>query len=353
MAASVSPSARAVDRVRIAVVGAGLIGLRHKEAVKSAGHILAAIADPDPAARAIAETDGIPYFESVDALLAARLADGVIVATPNATHVDTGLACVRAGMPVLIEKPIATDAKDAERFLTAADRAGMPILVGHHRRHNPLISRAKAEIDNGTLGRIVTVQATFWLVKPDGYYEATWRRQPGAGPIFINLIHDVDLLRHLCGDVASVQAATSNTARRFDVEDSAAVILKFANGALGTVSVSDAVPAPLSWEMTARENPAYPATDQACYWIGGTEASMELPGLKIWRHAGDQSWWSPITTWSPPVGWDDPLVRQIEHFAKVIKGEALPLVSGRDGVEALKIVEAVRTSAATGRIVSL
>ena len=73
-----------------------------------------------------------------------------------------------------------------------------------------------------------------WL-KPDSYYEQAWRRQPGAGPVLINLIHDIDLLRFLIGEVDSVQAITSNAVRGFEVEDTAAVIMRFACGALATL----------------------------------------------------------------------------------------------------------------------
>ena len=78
----------------------------------------------------------------------------------------------------------------------------------------------------------------------------------GAGPVLVNLIHDIDLLRFLCGPITSVRALMSNAVRRNPVEETAGILLGFASGAIGTVTVSDAVPAPWSWELTAGENPA-------------------------------------------------------------------------------------------------
>lgn len=266
----------AMPKPSIAVVGAGLIGQKHVALV--AEHAtLAAIIDPSDAARALADRYGAPWYADLGTYLQAERPDGIIIATPNQMHMDHGLLAIAANIPVLIEKPITDNTKAGEILVEAAKGAQVPILVGHHRRHNPRIAAAKAAIDRGLLGDIVAVQAQFWLYKPDDYFDVEWRTRTGAGPVFINLIHDIDLLRHLCGEITAVQATQSTRTRNNTVEDTAAILLEFANGALGTVSVSDTIPAPWSWELTAAENPAYPTTDAACYSIGGTKASLSLP----------------------------------------------------------------------------
>jgi predicted dehydrogenase len=89
--------------------------------------------------------------------------------------------------------------------------------------------------------------AGLWLLKkPDDYFNVAWRRERGGGPILINLVHDIDSLRFICGEIVEVQASTSNKVRGFGVEDTAALLLKFANGAIGTVTVSDATLVQLS-----------------------------------------------------------------------------------------------------------
>jgi predicted dehydrogenase len=260
---------------RLAVLGAGTIGRAHIERVQAEPQAtLMAIVDPSPEAKALAEAKSAPWYPSLETLLANARPDGVIVATPNRMHVENGLACVAAQIPALIEKPLADDVAEAMALVEAADLAGVPLLVGHYRRHTPLIRAARAAIDDGRLGRLVAVHATCWFAKPQEYFAVAWRREPGAGPVITNLIYDIDLLRHLCGEVASVQAIQSSATRGHAVEDSAVALLRFASGVLGTVTVSDAIAAPWSWELTSGENPAYTRTGESCYMIGGTLGSL-------------------------------------------------------------------------------
>ena len=327
---------------RIAVVGAGLIGKMHIAAIAAAEKAeLCAIIDPFiPAGSA-----DVPVFPGPEEYLKNGSCDGAIIATPNALHFEHALAFIEAGIPVLVEKPLTTDAESALRLVEAAESRNLPILTGHHRRHNPIILEAKRIIEEGGLGKIITVQTTCWFHKPADYFKQDWRRRPGAGPVFINLIHDLDLMRHLCGEIESISAFESSLARGFEVEDTAAILLRFATGALGTVTVSDTVAAPWSWEMTSGENPAFPFTGKSCYRIGGTEASLSLPDLTLWKHENGPDWWTPISGRKIQTGSADPLVLQIQDFVAVIKGQKKPLVSGRDGYESLRIIEAIKKSA--------
>jgi predicted dehydrogenase len=339
----------------IAVAGAGLIGRRHIEAVHAAASSarLHSIVDPAPVCRALAEELGVPWYPSLETMFDADKPDGVILATPNQLHLAGGMACISAGVAALIEKPFATDVAAGEEMADAAEAAGVVLMTGHHRRHNPLMRRARQEIDNGSIGEIVSVHATTWFYKPDDYFEAEWRCKPGAGPVFLNLIHDIDLLHYLCGPVEMVSAVESNAVRGNAVEETAVILLKFASGALGTINVSDTIVSPWSWELTARENPAYPPTTEACCLIGGTHGSLELPGLRLWRNRQTRSWWEPIDATKVNFGFDDPLVLQVRQFVAAIQGIEAPLVSGRDGLEALRVIKAVKQAAATGNSVKI
>jgi len=340
--------------VKIAVMGAGLIGKRHAEHVLAEPTTtLSAVIDPAPFAKDLAAGFGVPWYPAFDAVPAGERPAGVIVATPNQMHVENGLALIAAGIPALVEKPIADTVEGAQRLVAAAEAAGLPMLVGHHRRYNPMIAAARRVIDEGRLGRLLTLSGQFWLVKPDTYFEVDWRRLDTAGPVLLNLIHDIDLFRHLCGEIVSVQAASSNAVRGNPAEETAAVLLGFANGALGTVSVSDAVAAPWSWELTAGENPAYPRQDQSCYQIGGTEGSLTVPYLELWRYPAKRSWWEPLQRERIPFVPDDPLRLQVRHFAAVIRGEEAPHVSGREGLASLAAVDAVKRAARSGERIML
>lgn len=342
-------------RTRIAVVGYGLVGKRHADVLRrSTRASLAAIVEPDMAGQQDAASLGVPVFGTLEELFAFGGYDGIILATPTPLHIEQGLACIADGCPVLIEKPIAVSSHDAKVLTDAAEIKGVPLLVGHHRRHNGMVQAAKRAIDDGAIGAVRSVQATCWFYKPDYYFDiAPWRTKKGAGPISVNLVHDVDLLRHLCGEVTEVHAASAPSARGFENEDLASAILTFASGTIATISVSDSIVAPWSWELTARENPAYPATDQSCYLIGGSEGGLSLPDLRVWRHQNESDWWTPIAATSLLCSSEDPLVVQIGHFADVIEGHTAPLVTGLEGLRSLEVVEAIAESAATRKSVSV
>ena len=340
--------------LRIALAGAGLIGRRHAEAISRTGGVtLASVVDPADIGAELATRFGAAHYQSLNEMIAADRPDGVILATPNQMHLDNCRDCVAAGLPTLIEKPLAGELSEAEAIVALGQDAGVALLTGHHRRHNPLIARAKSLIEEGALGRITAVQGTTWFYKPDDYFDADWRRQPGAGPVYINLIHDIDLMRHLCGEITSVHAMESDATRGFAVEDTAAILLRFAGGALGTLTVSDTIVAPWSWELTARENPAYPATAEACYQIGGTHASLSLPNLALWSNPATRSWWEPISATRLVFDFSDPLDMQIAHFCAVIRGETAPLVPASEGLKNQQVIDAIKTSAATGMTVPL
>jgi predicted dehydrogenase len=279
--------------------------------------------------------------------------EGVIVATPNQLHVENGLECIAAGVPALVEKPLADDVVSATRLVEAAEAAGVYLLTGHHRRHNPLIQQAKRAVDEGRLGQLVAVHGMCWFYKPDDYFDVEWRRRKGAGPIFLNLIHDVDLLRYLCGEVVAVQAQETSAYRGNEVEDAAVILLRFANGILGTLNVSDKIVAPWSWELTSGENPAYAHTGESCYYIGGTRGSLTVPHLDLWHNPTKPSWWEPIERERLPVAAEDPLGLQVRQFCRTIRGVEEPLVTGREGLETLKVISAVKEAAATGGTIHL
>ncbi|RWC31278.1 MAG: Gfo/Idh/MocA family oxidoreductase [Mesorhizobium sp.] len=342
------------QRVKLAVLGAGLIGKRHIQHVLAEPSAqLSAVVDPSLVGETIAKEASVKWFTSFADMVAADRPDGIIVATPNQAHVQNGLEAVEAGVPALIEKPIADDFISGEKLIAAAEAKGVPLLAGHHRRHNPVMQKAKEVIESGKLGRVLVVNAMFWLFKPDDYFDISWRRERGAGPVFLNLIHDVDNLRYLFGDVAAVQARESNAVRGNAVEETAVILIEFKNGVLGTATVSDSVVAPWSWEMTTGEDPAYPRTEQSCYMIGGTHGSLAVPSLEVWRNPGKRSWWEPLDQKRIEVDGEDPLVLQIRQFCNVIRGDEPPLVSGREGLETVRVIDAVKRSAATGERIKL
>src|SRR5918992_431561 len=178
---------------RIAVAGAGYIGLAHIAALRASRTCsLSAIVDPSPTARKAADGAEVSLFSSLEQLLRKDRPDGVVLATPNQLHVPQALQCLEAGLPVLLEKPIAGTVAEGEGLVRAVEAKKAKVLIGHHRAHSPIMAKAKEVVDSGVLGRLVAVMGSATFYKPDHYFAAgPWRREPGGGPILLNLIHEV------------------------------------------------------------------------------------------------------------------------------------------------------------------
>jgi predicted dehydrogenase len=347
-----------LSKTRIAVAGAGYIGLAHIAALRSSPTCaLSAIVDPSPRAAEAAAKAGVPLYESLEELLRKDRPDGVVLATPNQLHVPQALQCLAAGMPILLEKPIAQTVAEGDKLVRAVDERKARVLVGHHRAHSPIMAKAKEVVDSGVLGCLVAVMGSATFFKPDHYFdEAPWRRQPGAGPILLNMIHEVHNLRMLCGEIIAVQAFASKAVRGFPVEDTVAISLRFANGVLGSFMLSDTVACPRSWEQTSQENKAYPSyDDEDCYVIAGTNGCLSVPTMRLKKYPRpeDRSWWKPFEVGRVPMERDDPIKLQIEHFGAVVREEAEPLVSARDGLANLRVTEAIVEAAKSGRTIEL
>ena len=137
-------------KTNLAIVGAGLVGKRHADAISQIDHTnLSAIVDTSVDGRDCAISHNVPWYETLSDLLSAENPDGVILATPTPLHVEQGLECITNRVPVMIEKPLANSAFEAKELVFLSEELGVPVIVGHHRRHNPLIQEAREIINNG------------------------------------------------------------------------------------------------------------------------------------------------------------------------------------------------------------
>jgi len=352
-----------VASVRIGIIGLGTIGKTHWEVVRQSPQTeLVAIADPTPAALEFARAGKVSGYADYREMLAQERLEGVIVAVPNAEHVPVALDCIGRDVAVLVEKPVSDSVPAALRMCEVAKARAVPLLVGHHRRHNTAIQRVRQAIADGLIGRPVTATVMYNQLKTASYFDLGWRREPGGGPILINLIHEIDLIRFVFGEIHSVQAMSSNAVRGFAVEDTAAVMLRFRGGTIGTISVSDTAVSPYSWDLASGEFDSMLGTsDQmnrqkvTTHVFAGTEGAVTLPTLKYYNYTGvaEPGWRSDLHAETLVAADEDTYLRQIEHFARVIRREDAPLVSGLDGVRTLQATLAVKDAASTGQIVFL
>ena len=343
------------NKIKIAVVGVGLMGNQHLKAIHlSKKAKLHSIVDINENSRLHAKKFKVPFYKNSTVLLKNKKPDAVIVATPNQFHEKHTISFLDAKIPVLLEKPISNNIQKAKKIINSAKKNKTHLLIGYHRRHNSIVTNVKKKIDSGKLGKIVAGNVMCWLYKNKDWYKEKWRIKKGGGPLGINLVHDIDLICYLLGPVQFVQASTSNKIRKYGVEDTAVVNFTFKSGTLCTLSVSDTIVGPWSYELTAGENPAYPITNQSAYYIGGTKGSIQFPNLKHWFNKGERSWWKPIFHKDMNIRLSRfTLINQINHLCDVVLNKTKPKVTGEDGLQSLKIFDAILKSTKSGKKIKI
>ncbi|MBT8361338.1 MAG: Gfo/Idh/MocA family oxidoreductase [Deltaproteobacteria bacterium] len=344
-----------MEPVRLGLIGGGLISAKHVEGSKNISNgSLVALCDVNPERKVLAEELNIPFFTNYREMIAQAGLEGIIDGTPNQFHAEVGMACAEHGIHVLTEKPIASSLEEGKQLVEAVNESGISLLVGHHRRYFPLIRRAREIVQSGELGQLVGVSMLWALMKPDSYFAMAWRSQKGGGPILINIIHEMDNLRFICGDVAEISARARRLVRTGEVEDTVTINFELVNGALGTALVTDTTPSPWSYELVSGENSDYFKTDQDCYRFLGTKGSLSFPNMELWSHphGREKGWWEPLMRRSESVPYSAPFTAQLEHFCNVIRGQEEPVITAADGLMTLATTLAVHKSTEIGRSVN-
>jgi predicted dehydrogenase len=344
-----------MGNITIGVIGAGLIGRKHLRKIdEHRDYDLVGIADVNVDAVA-AEYPKTPVFADYRKLLDEARPQAVIIASPNQLHAETGVECARRGIHILIEKPVTDKIETAAALTAEVRKSGIKSLVGHHRRHHLQVRTLKSLLGEGRIGDVVGVSAVWATHKPADYFKvAPWRTEPGGGPILINLIHEIDFLRFTLGEIKAVEAIASNRQRGFAVEDTAAALIEFDNGVLGTFFVSDSAVSPWTTEQGTGESPEFPFSGESNYRFMGRRGSLEFPELVQWTQAGDaQDWNKPIQAQRIHAPTIDPYVAQLDHFRDVIRGTAPSLQPVEDGARSLLATLAIAEAAAAGRRIDL
>ena len=321
--------------MKILIYGPGLIGRKHIDLCVKNNSIksIYVVGTGGVEGRLHCDLLNIPYFNSLNDLLdVERDFDGVIVATPNEIHFEVVDSLANHCATFLVEKPLCITTDEYNKFKTLQKTKGLQILVGHHRLHNRILSRSKEIIDSGILGNIVGFTGSAAFYKPDHYFDdGPWRRQPGGGPISINLSHEIATIDYLLGEIQEVASIVSNQTRSFQVEDTVALSFRTEKNTIGNFFLSDTTVSPFSWEHTSGENNSYPHFDENCYTVYGTRGSLSIPEMRIYCQPNEQNWWKDVEISELTIEpRQDAYANQLEHFIELIKRNCTPLVSVSD-----------------------
>ncbi len=338
-------------KIRFALVGCGRISKNHIDAIQKheANCELVDVCDIDPEALAAAvETTGAIGHRNLRALLESTTADCVILTTPSGTHSDQAVQIAESGHHVMTEKPMATRWKDGLAMVGACDKAGVKLFVVKQNRENATLQLLRKAVKSGRFGRIYSVSVNVFWTRPQEYYDSadwrgTWEFDGGA---FMNQAsHYIDLLDWLIGPVDSVMAYTGTLARNIQVEDTGVAVLRWRNGAMGTLNVT---------MLT------YPKNYEGSITILGEHGTVRIGGIAVneiqqWEFAekmpeddtvGDASY---ATT--SVYGFGHPLY--YDNVIKTLKGEAKAKTDGREGLKSLELLIALYLSARDGQRVAL
>jgi UDP-N-acetyl-2-amino-2-deoxyglucuronate dehydrogenase len=227
--------------INFAIVGCGRIAQRHAEHISKRGQLVAVCDIVQEKAEQLAAAYGAKAYTSyADMLANEKGIDVIAVCSPNGLHAQHSIDGLKAGFHVLCEKPMGLTVKECGEMIQTAERANKRLFAIKQNRYNPPVTAVKDLIDAGKLGNVLSVQLScFWNRNTD-YYANSWKgtKDLDGGTLFTQFSHFIDLLYWLIGDVEDVAAYMGNFAHQgiIDFEDTGVAILKFTNGAIGTLN---------------------------------------------------------------------------------------------------------------------
>jgi UDP-N-acetyl-2-amino-2-deoxyglucuronate dehydrogenase len=227
--------------IKFAIVGCGRIAQRHAEHISKRGQLVAVCDVVEDKAQQLATTYGATVYTSYTEMLANESTiDVIAVCSPNGLHAQHAIEGLKAGFHVLCEKPMGLSVNECGEMIQAAERANKRLFAIKQNRYNPPVAAVKDIIDAGKLGKVTSIQLScFWNRNTD-YYANSWKgtKDLDGGTLYTQFSHFIDLLYWLIGDVEEVAAYMGNFAHEgiIEFEDTGVVIIKFTNGAIGTVN---------------------------------------------------------------------------------------------------------------------
>ncbi len=336
-----------MERVRYGIVGVGGMGSGHAHTMQGVEEcMLAAVSDAVPeVAESVGEEFDVPYFADYHDLVDSEAVDAVIVATPHYFHPEIAIYALEQGKPVICEKPIAVTVSAADAMVAAAERTGTPFAVMHQQRSEPVWQAARKLISEGRLGEIYRTMLVYADFRSQAYYNsagwrATWAGE-GGGVLINQSPHSIDRFTWLGGLPSRVTGYTATKGHAIEVEDVAAAMLEYPNGAVGYIYCSTT---------------EAPGTD--ILELSGERGKLQVIGkeLHFWEIPAGVRGFSDTSTgmWTRPDAVEVPVEipeREAGHIA-ILRNMARHLLYGEEllspGVEGLATVEMINAIILSG-----
>lgn len=341
------------DPLRIGLVGTGAISTQHLEAIEAlpSTRLTAVASASSERARATGEAHGVPWTTDLGELLARDDVDAVAICSPSGLHPAQALAALRAGKHVLIEKPIALTVADADAVIAEARARGLVAAMVSQRRFEPAVRALKSAVDAGALGRVALVIGEGLYFRPQSYYDsAAWRGTTGldGGVLMNQAIHTVDLMRWVGGPAVAVTGQVATLGHAMEAEDTAVMSVRFASGALGSMSATTCASPEQPVELRVYGDRGHVRL------TGASVAEWDVPGVEAPPERDDaaddprhEDAASPVTrTWGTSAAG---YLRQYADLVDAVRTGRPPTVTAQDGRDAVELIAATYESSRTGR----
>jgi UDP-N-acetylglucosamine 3-dehydrogenase len=328
---------------RVAVIGAGAMGRNHLRVLHDLECAdLRALADAhEPTAQRAARPYGIPAYTDYLELLDKERPQAVVVAVPTIMHCDVALEAISRGIHLLVEKPIAFTEEEALEIIDAAKHAGVVLTVGHIERYNPAVLELHRRLGAGDLGRVFQIHARRLGPFPP--------RVRDVGVVIDLATHDADVMRFLTGsEVTRVYAETAHRIHT-DHEDLLSGLLRFADNSIGVLDINWLTPTKIRELMVTGEKGLFLVNylTQDLYFYENNYIKTD------WDTISNISGVSEGDMVRLRIDKTEPLRAELDRFIRSTRGEAPPLVTGEDGLAALRIARNLVQSGIEGRVLEM
>lgn len=336
-----------------ALIGCGRIADRHSELLNSGaieGACLGAVCDLDiEKARKIGERCSVPYYADMHEMMQSEKVDCVAVLTESGSHAANVLDIAHYGKHIVVEKPMALTLEDADAMIAACDEHGCRLFVVKQNRFNVPVQKLCEAKEAGRFGKLVLGTVRVRWCRPQSYYDqdawrGTWAQDGGV--LTNQASHHIDLLEWMMGDVESVFARSITALADIETEDTAVVVLKFKNGALGVIEATTAT---------------RPKDLEGSISILGSTGSVEIGGFAVneirhWNFTDENDQDKDVLekySVNPPNVYGFGHKAYYEHVVSCINDSAAALVDGFEGRKSLELITAIYESVETGKEVKL
>jgi UDP-N-acetyl-2-amino-2-deoxyglucuronate dehydrogenase len=334
--------------LRFALVGCGRIAKRHSELLGNSqiqGACLAAVCDlVEDKSQKIGHQFSVPFFTDMHEMMRTVNIDVVVVLTESGLHAEHVVALAPYGKHIVVEKPMALTLDDADEMIRACDQGGGKLFVVKQNRFNVPVVKARQALEAGRFGKLTMGTVRVRWCRPQSYYDqAAWRGTwaMDGGVLANQASHHVDMLEWMMGDVLSVFAMSSTAIADIEAEDTAVVILRFKNGALGAI------------EATTATRPKDLEGSLSIMGDGGTVeiAGFAVNAMKVWSFVkpedGDDQVMEKYSV-NPPNVYGFGHQAYYEHVVDGILNNKQHMVDGLVGRKSLELISAIYESIETG-----